>query len=354
MESSWIYQTAKPVNVETQQQALAYQDQLTKPPGSLGRLEQIAVRFSAMQQCLKPKLEQIAISVFAADHGVAAEGVSAFPQAVTAEMVRNFSTGGAAICVLARQLNASFEVVNLGTVVELGPLPNVLDLPIASQTANFCQSPAMDESQLQQALDAGRSAVQRAAEQSAQLFIGGEMGIANTTAATALAASLLHQPVAQLVGTGTGIDASAITHKITVIERALALHLNADTDVDADPLERLRCLGGFEIAALTGAYIHCAQQGIPALVDGFISTAAALVACRINPQARDWLLFSHNSAEPGHRSMQQALSAEPLLDLGMRLGEGSGAAVAVPLLQAACALQSQMATFAEAAVSGKE
>ena len=350
MESSWIYQTVKPVSDEVQQQALAYQDQLTKPPGSLGRLEQIAVRFSAMQQCLKPTLENIAITVFAADHGVAVEGVSAFPQAVTAEMVRNFSTGGAAICVLARQFEASFEVVNLGTVVKLDPLPKVLDQYIANQTANFCQSPAMSEFQLQQALEAGRSAVQRASEQSAQLFIGGEMGIANTTAATALAASLLHQPVAQLVGTGTGIDASVVTHKIAVIERALALHLNQD----ASPLELLRCLGGFEIAALTGAYIHCAQQAMPVLVDGFISTAAALVACRINPPVRDWLLFSHNSAEPGHRTMQQALSAEPLLDLGMRLGEGSGAAVAVPLLQAACALQSEMATFAEAAVSDRE
>ncbi|MEH6651499.1 MAG: nicotinate-nucleotide--dimethylbenzimidazole phosphoribosyltransferase [Motiliproteus sp.] len=350
MDSSWIYQAVTPVNEEMQQQALAYQDQLTKPQGSLGQLEQIAVQFSAMQHSLKPKLEQIAITVFAADHGVAAEGVSAFPQAVTAEMVRNFSTGGAAICVLARQLKASFEVVNLGTVIELGPLPSVRDQRIANQTANFCQAPAMSESQLQQALDAGQAAAQRASDQKAQLFIGGEMGIANTTAASALAAALLKAPVATLVGSGTGIDASVMAHKVAVIERALALHLDEKTV----PLELLRCLGGFEIAALTAAYIQCAQQGIAVLVDGFISTAAALVACRINPSVKEWLLFSHNSAEPGHRLMQQALNAKPLLDLGMRLGEGSGAAVAVPLLQAACVLQSEMATFAEAAVSDRE
>lgn len=352
MNSNWIEQPVQPLSDSLRDQALEYQNQLTKPPGSLGRLEQIGVQFSAMQNQLKPTLERIAVTVFAADHGVADEGVSAFPQVVTAEMVRNFARGGAAICVMARQLGASFEVVNLGTVAELEPLPNVVDQRIAAATANLSQTAAMTPAQFQQALSAGYEAAERAVDQDAQLFIGGEMGIANTTAATALAAAVLQRSVAELVGPGTGIDSAGIAHKVAVIDRALALHVPAGESVPSTEL--LRRLGGFEIAALTGAYVRCAQQGIAVLVDGFISTAAALYACRINAAVSDWLIFSHNSAEPGHRHMQQALDAEPLLDLGMRLGEGSGAAVAVPILRAACALQSEMATFADAAVSGHE
>ncbi|MFT5721787.1 MAG: nicotinate-nucleotide--dimethylbenzimidazole phosphoribosyltransferase [Motiliproteus sp.] len=350
MTSRWLTDAVSPLNLSRRDQAQAYQHQLTKPQGSLGQLESIAVQFSGMQGQLRPQLEQVLITVFAADHGVADEGVSAFPQAVTAEMVRNFSRGGAAICVLARQLGASFEVVNLGTLEALEPLPRVVDSRIASATANFCLGAAMGDTELVLALRAGLEAAERAEQQGAQLFIGGEMGIANTTAATALAAALLNRPVAELTGPGTGIDARGVTHKAAVIERALALHRQRLQD----PLEVLRCLGGFEIAALVGAYVRCAQLGIPVLVDGFITTAAALVACRINPAVRDWLLFSHNSAEPGHRALLEALEAETLLNLGLRLGEGTGAALAVPLLKAACALQAQMATFAEASVSGQD
>ena len=349
MSFDWLQQAPQSLDPSFREQALTYQNQLTKPPGSLGRLEQLAVELSAMQGSLKPAVEQLRITVFAADHGVADEGVSAFPQVVTAEMVRNFARGGAAICVLARQLGAQFEVVNLGTVAELESLPQVLDARIAAGTANFCRQAAMTEQQLRQALEQGRGAAERAAAQGATLFIGGEMGIANTTAATALAAAVLALPVDQLVGPGTGVDAKGVAHKQTVIEQALQRHA---TD-DADPLTLLQRLGGFEIAALVGAYVGCAQQGISVLVDGFIATSAALLACRINPAVREWLLFAHNSAEPGHRAMQQALAAEPLLDLGMRLGEGSGAAACVPLLRAACALQAEMATFAEAAVSDR-
>lgn len=347
MKPEWTSAAVSPVNLEMRDQAMAYQDQLTKPQGSLGQLERIAVQFSALQGRLKPELERVSITVFAADHGVADEGVSAFPQAVTAEMVRNFSRGGAAICVLARQIGASFEVVNLGTVAVLEPLPSVLDRRIAPATANLCVTAAMTQDQLTQALAAGFEAAERAQQQGAQLFIGGEMGIANTTSATALAAAILERPVIELSGPGTGVDASGVLHKVEVIERALELHRQALKD----PAAVLRCLGGFEIAALVGAFIRCAQRGIPVLVDGFITTAAALIACRINPGVRTWLLFSHNSAEPGHRAMQHALEAETVLDLGMRLGEGSGAAVAVPLLRSACALQAEMSTFADAAVS---
>ena len=350
ISTDWIIEATFPLSLELRDQALDYQNQLTKPQGSLGQLERIAVQFAAMQGQLKPELEHIAITVFAADHGVAAEGVSAFPQAVTAEMVRNFSRGGAAICVLARQIGASFEVVNLGTVAELESLPYVVERRVAAGTANFCLDAAMKQAELASALTTGRDAAERAQQLGAQLFIGGEMGIANTTSATALAAALLDLPVCELAGPGTGVDANGVQHKVAVIERALLRHRQQL----ADPAEVLCCLGGFEIAALVGAYIRCAQLGVPVLVDGFITTSAALVACRINPGVRDWLLFSHNSAEPGHRAIQHSLGAEPLLDLGMRLGEGSGAAVAVPLFQAACALHSQMATFAEASVSGQD
>ncbi len=349
-QHDWLQQPAQALNQQMRQQAQEYQNSLTKPAGSLGELERIGIQFSAMQGALKPQLTQVAISVFAADHGVAEEGVSAFPQAVTAEMVRNFAHGGAAICVLARGLDAQFEVVNLGTVVELEPLPNVIDCRIAPASGNFCHSAAMTPAQFQQALSAGRDAAERAKAQQAELFIGGEMGIANTTSAAALGAALLQRPAADLVGPGTGISPLQINHKTDVIDRAIRQHAPAQDN----PVELLRCLGGFEIAALSAAYIRCAQLAIPVLVDGFICTVAALYACRINQQLRDWLLFSHNSAEPGHRLLQQALEAEPLLDLGMRLGEGSGAAIAVPLLQSACALQAQMATFAEASVSDKE
>ncbi len=346
----WLLDGVATLDQQVQARALAYQQQLTKPPGALGRLEHLAVTLAAMQGELKPRLERIGISVFAADHGVADEAVSAFPQVVTTEMIANFSRGGAAISVLARRCNAHFEVVNLGTVVDAGELPGVVDARIAAATANFCHQPAMTPVQLERALAAGAEAVERALQQRAQLFIGGEMGIANSTSAAALAAAYLALPATVLAGPGTGVDAAGVEHKARVITQALSRH-QAQLH---EPLQILRCLGGFEIAALSGAYIRCAQSGLPALVDGFISTVAALAAVRINPGCRDWLLFSHNSAEPGHQQVLAALDAEPLVNLQMRLGEGSGAALVLPLLQAACALHGEMATFAEAGVSDKE
>jgi nicotinate-nucleotide--dimethylbenzimidazole phosphoribosyltransferase len=264
-------------------------------------------------------------------------------------MVKNFARGGAAICVLAKTHNAKLEVVNLGTVNDPGALPNVVRAVIAPSTANFAAEPAMTETQLAQALQAGRDSAMRAIDYGAQIYIGGEMGIANTTAAAALSCALLKASPKDLAGPGTGLDHAGVSHKVAVLERALALHAAHF----ASPLECLRRVGGFEIAALTGAYLTCAQQGLPVLVDGFITTAAALVAVRLAPQCADWFIYAHGSAEPGHARLLQALDAEPLLNLGMRLGEGSGAATALPLLRAACALHNGMATFAEAAVSGK-
>ncbi len=350
MTIEWIHKPVAIINNDYVVAARQHQNNLTKPQGSLGVLEDIAVRLSSMFSCARPVVDRVHIVIFAADHGVAEEGVSAFPQAVTVEMVRNFSRGGAAICVLAKELKADLEVVNVGTVLELEVLQGVIDQRVAAGTQNFSKLPAMTAQQLEQALTAGSDAVWRAKKSSAQLFIGGDMGIANTTSATAIACALLNETPEILAGPGTGLDASGVTHKAAVIQRALVLHkANMRT-----PMNVLQRLGGFEIAALTGAYLTCAQSGLPAVVDGFISTAAALVAIKINPQVKDWLFFAHASAEPGHKIMLQAMQVKPLVDMNMRLGEGSGAAVIVPLMRMACALHTGMATFAQAHVSNKK
>ncbi len=349
MNLDWINQPVKKINESLLQQAREHQLQLTKPPGSLGRLEDIAVRLVGMQGTQAIKLDKIAIVVFAGDHGVAEEGVSAFPQAVTTEMVKNFARGGAAISVMAKQLGAKLEVVDTGTVIPPPQLNGVLDKRIAAGTANMAKQPAMDETQLAQALQAGRDAVSRGLELGMQLFIGGDMGIANTTAATAIACALLKQSAVNIVGPGTGLDEAGIKHKAAVIESALVLH----SQTLQTPIDILRCVGGFEIAALCGAYLTCAQHGVPFMVDGFIASSAALLGVTIQPTVKDWLFMAHRSAEPGHRHMVEAIGVEPLLDLGMRLGEGSGAASAVPLLRMAVATHTQMATFAEAGVSEK-
>jgi len=349
MNTDWLAQPCAALNETARVAALARQGQLTKPPGSLGQLEALAVQLAAMQGMERPAVDRIVIVIFAGDHGVAVENVSAFPQAVTGEMVKNFARGGAAISVLANILNARLEVVNLGTVNDPGEWPGVVRAVIAPATANFAESPAMTEIQLATALQAGCAAVLRAKQDGAHLFIGGEMGIANTTSASAIACALLQESPQLLAGPGTGLDSKGVAHKAAVIQRALELH-RANL---VQPLDVLRHVGGFEIAALAGAYLAAAQNGMAVLVDGFISTVAALTAVRIQPDVRNWLLFAHTSAEPGHQRVLTALDAQPMLQIGMRLGEGSGAATAVPLLQLACALHNNMATFAEAQVSGK-
>ena len=348
-EMLWLNTPPAEPDAQAGRAAEARQARLTKPPGALGRLEAIAIRLAALQGRERPRIEGVRIAVFAGDHGVAARGVSAFPQAVTAEMVKNFARGGAAINVLARALDAELEVIDLGTAVDTGDPPGVIGQPLGPGTADFTREPAMSRHQLAGALAAGRHAAERARLDGASLFIGGEMGIGNTTAAAALGCALLGLSPAELAGPGTGLDAEGVARKAAVIEAGLARHRE---HLD-DPLEALRRLGGFEIAALAGADLACAHMGLPVLVDGFIATAAALAAARLCPGAERWFLFSHASAEPGHRALLETLGAEPLLDLGMRLGEGSGAAVAVPLLRLACALHDEMATFEEAGVSEK-
>lgn len=332
-------------NQESRRLAEALQSQLTKPPGSLGQLEDLALQFAAWQANEKPRLDKVCLRVFAADHGVCSQGVSLFPQEVTQQMVHNFSSGGAAISVLARAGNFDFEVWNLGTISPTPDMPWLKNIQITAGSADFTRCPALTEEQLAECLQAGCDSVA-----DCQLFIAGEMGIGNTTSAAALMAALYGLSGADVAGKGTGLDDRGVRHKAEVIDCALALH----AATIGDSMAMLRCLGGLEIASIVGAYIAAAQKSIPILVDGFITTVAAAYAVAINPDVRNWMLFAHCSAEQAHQKLLAKLQAVPLLDLGMRLGEATGAAVAVPLIRSAINLHSGMATFADAGVSNSQ
>lgn len=345
----WYNKPAAKINAEVKQQALQHQAILTKPAGSLGLLENVAVQFAAMQSSNTPNINKIHITIFAADHGVMDENVSAFPQAVTAEMVRNFSRGGAAISVLAKEINATLEVVDLGTIIELEALTGVLSKRIAPATNNFCKQSAMTKEQCQQALEIGRDIIDNVQSSNVDVFIGGDMGIGNTTTSAALACALLDEPAAKLVGPGTGVDAKGLAHKTNIIEQALELH-NSD---NGDAFKILCNLGGFEIVALVGSYIRAAQVGLPCIIDGFITSVAALFATKLCEGSDKWFIYSHQSAEPGHAIVLNTLKATPLLNLNMRLGEGSAAANVVGLVRNALALHNNMATFEQAGVSKK-
>lgn len=350
--NAWLAEAAMVPNADAAASAAQRQRCLTKPPGSLGRLEEIAIRLAGMQGVECPIIEKVAVTVFAADHGIAAAGVSAFPQSVTAAMVANFLAGGAAISVAAKALGAELSIVDVGVA---HPIPRhppsdtpLLLRAVAAGTADSRSAPAMTEAQLATALDAGREAVDRAVHAEAQLFIAGEMGIANTTAAAALACMATGEAATVLCGPGTGLDTLGVAHKVAIVEQMLCRHTEA---AQGQPLAQLRRVGGFEIAALVGALVRCAQRGVPVLIDGFIVSVAALIARQLCPGLDDWSFYAHRSAEPGHRSVLAHCAAQPLLDLDMRLGEGSGAAAAVPLLRLACALHAGMATFEEAGVA---
>lgn len=340
--AAWLRVPAKSINHAFIEGAREYQNTLTKPPGALGRLETLAIQFCGFQAQKKPQLNDIQITIFAGDHGVCCHRVSPFPQAVTAQMVQNFIDGGAAISVLSQLWGADLTVVDVG-VAEAINNTHVVDRKVAKGTRDFTESPAMTLEQCMAALSVGRDQVTFA-----QLFIGGEMGIGNTTAASAIYAAVLGLKAEDSVGPGAGLPENALDTKRQIVQRGLQCH----KDVLDNPLSILQCLGGFEIAALVGSYITAAQAGVPVLVDGFISSAAALIASRVNPSIIPWLLFAHQSAEPAHQRILTELTAEPLLNLGLRLGEGSGAALAIPLIQSALQLHNQMATFAQAGVAG--
>lgn len=368
---------------QAQQDAYARQIILTKPEGSLGLLEEIVVRLAGMQGTATPNINKPWVSVFAADHGIATVGVSAFPQVVTQEMVKNFCNGGAAINVLANFAGADFEVIDVGVLQDVGPLPHLISARIAAGTQNFLGQPAMTQQQMLDALQVGADAVDRAKAASADLFVCGEMGIGNTTAATAMTSVLSGKSVQKLVGEGTGIGFRQKKQKAEFIAQAIETHQQHLTS----PLRVLQYLGGLEIAAMTGAYLRGAQIGMPMIVDGVIASAAAWVAdfiarndqlsgcdsiekmmelgkysipeslfctCGSLPRITEWCFFGHQSAEPAHAIILEALGGTPMLQFEMRLGEASGAALAIPLIKQACALHNQMATFEAAGVSGAD
>lgn len=343
--TEWYLEPCASISTDVYDQAQARQLQLTKPPGSLGRLEQLAIELSSMQARVTPSVDRVEIAVFAGDHGIANESVSAFPQVVTTEMVKNFARGGAAISVMARQIGAGLSVINAGTINQQGFDAPVIDQPVAFGTGNIAVEPAMTALQCLQALELGKQIVD-GYENNTEVVIGGEMGIGNTTSASALATAFGVSSAEKLVGPGTGLNSEGVSHKLKMIKQTLTR-----VGDNRSELELLSELAGFEIVALAGFYIRAAQRGFTILVDGFISSVAALAACKINAEVRAWMLFSHNSAEPGHQLVLEYLKANPLMSLQMRLGEGSGAAVAFTLLRSACVLQNEMATFAEAGVT---
>jgi len=322
-------------------------DDKTKPRRSLGRLEEIACGIAAMRGTERPDLPEKAIVVMAADHGVAAEGVSAYPQEVTRQMVLNFVRGGAAINVLARQAGARLVVVDMGVAGDLEAAPGLLVRRIAAGTRNFVVGPAMSRDEAVRALETGIALARELVASGVTLIGTGEMGIANTTAASALATVLTGCPVADATGRGTGVDDAAWQRKVGVIERAIACN-RPDPD---DALDVLAKLGGFEIAGLAGLILGAAAQRVPVVLDGVITGAAALIAVHLAPAAAGYLLASHRSVEPAHGPLLAALGLEPLLDLSLRLGEGTGAALAFGLVDAALRILHEMASFADAGVA---
>ncbi|MBT3266239.1 nicotinate-nucleotide--dimethylbenzimidazole phosphoribosyltransferase [Candidatus Poribacteria bacterium] len=325
-------------------------DNLTKPLGSLGALEGVACRLVTATGHAEPRFREKRVIVFAADHGVAAEGVSAYPSEVTAQMVLNFLAGGAAINVLARHAGAKVVVVDVGVAADMGSPAGLISRKVAPGTRNMRVGPAMDASDALAALEVGIDIAQREIAAGADMIAMGEMGIGNTTAATAVTAAVTGKPVADLTGSGTGIDEDRRALKVQVIEDALALHAPS---VD-DPVALLASVGGFEVGAIAGATLAAAANRVPVVVDGFISTAGALIAALLCPDAKNAMFASHSSAEPGHAAALEWLGLEPLLRLGLRLGEGTGAALAMPILQAAGLVLGEMASFADAGVSTAE
>jgi nicotinate-nucleotide--dimethylbenzimidazole phosphoribosyltransferase len=328
------------------QQAL---DRLTKPPGSLGRLEELARRLAEISGQFPPRAERAVIFTLAADHGVVVEGVSAYPQIVTAQMVENLLRGGAAVNVLARHVGARVVVVDVGVAAPLPAHAQLVDRKIAAGTRNMVSGPAMSRGEATAAIEVGTALVEAERGQGLDLIGTGEMGIGNTTAASAVVAALTGAPVEAVTGAGTGVDEEGRGRKVAAIERALAVnHPDAGDGIDV-----LAKVGGLEIAGLCGVILAGAASRIPVVLDGFIAGAAALAAVRIKPEARHYLLASHRSTEPGARHVLDALGLEPYLDLGMRLGEGTGAALCIGLAKAAVKLLGEMATFKSAGVTDR-
>jgi len=325
-------------------------DSLTKPQGSLGRLEELAARYVAIREEIFPRFERKRVVVFAADHGVVAEGVSAYPQEVTFQMVHNFLNGGAAINVLARLVGAGVEVVDVGVNHEFEPGMKLVSRKVAYGTRNMAKEPAMTREEALRAVWVGVERAQEAVEDGVDVLAPGDMGIGNTTAAAALTTVFTGRPAGAVTGRGTGVDDQTLSHKVAVINRAIALHkVTGD-----DPLGALAAVGGLEIAAITGFILAAAAARRPVVLDGFIAAAGALVAVRLVPAVADYLVAGHRSVEPGHQIILDHLGLKPLFNLQMRLGEGTGAVLAMNLLEAGVRIYREMATFAEAGVAEKK
>lgn len=336
----------EPADVAWEERARERIDTLTKPPGSLGRLEDLAARVSAMMRTDRPRAERKRLVLMAGDHGVCAQDVAPYPQAVTQQMVVNIATGGAAISQFVKVTGAELVVADLGVMADVDA-PGLLKAKVAYGTADMTEGPAMTRAQALEALLVGIGIAETAADEGVQVLGTGEMGIGNTTPAAALTAAYCDAEPRLCAGRGTGLDDAGVARKAEVIGRALDVNRVADLD----PLGVLAAVGGLEIAGLAGVVLGAASRKVPVVIDGYISSAAALAAVRIAPTAADYIVASHQSVEPGHRIVLNAIGVEPHLDLAMRLGEGTGAALTFAIVEAACRMLSDMATFAEAGVS---
>lgn len=345
-----ISETIQPVNKQNGQKVAEYIDTLTKPLGSLGRLEEIAIQLAEITGEAFPTVTPPGVIVFAGDHGVVQEGVSAYPQEVTSQMVMNFVYGGAGINVFSRQIGAKFEIVDVGVASDLNQ-ESVVNKKVRYGTRNFCVEDAMTRAEAEQAIAVGYERAEAMIKnQGIKCLIVGEMGIGNTTPSSAILAVLSGKDITELVGGGTGLASEQISHKQAVIKRGI----EARKPDRNDPIDVLAKLGGLEIAAMTGAMLAAAANRIPILVDGFICTVSAILAKEISSDAGGYMIMGHRSFEVGHETAINLLGKKPLLDLGFRLGEGTGAAVAYPILQSAVLMLKEMATFSSAGISGKE
>lgn len=339
-----------PPDSSVAQAAQAHIDNLTKPLGALGRLEELALRLAVIRGSDRLEQPRPAVAVFAADHGVTEAGVSPYPREVTAQMVLNFLAGGAGINVLARQVGAEVRVVDVGVDFDFDDAPGLKKAKVARGTANLTLGPAMTQDQAVAAIMVGAETAAELIAGGCDLLVPGEMGIGNTTASACLTSVLTGRDPAQVTGRGAGLDDPGLANKTAMIQKALAANpVSAD-----DPLGLLAALGGLEIAAICGYVLGAAGAGVPVMVDGFISTVGAALAAALCPAAKDYLLGGHRSVEIGHQALLDLLGLDPLLDMGMRLGEGTGGMLAVNLVRAAVAIYNEMATFESAGVSGKE
>lgn len=350
MKLEEIIEKIKPLDDAAMRSAQVRQNMLTKPQGSLGRLEELSIQLAGVYRKPLPSIKDKVIITMAGDHGVVAEGVSAFPQEVTPQMVFNFLNGGAAINVLSRHVGARVVVVDMGVAHDFEPHPSLVVKKVAKGTANISQTPAMTRAQAEQSILSGVEVIEAEIKRGLDIVGTGEMGIGNTTPSAAIAAVLTGESPAKIAGRGTGVDDEGLKRKISAIERALAVN----QPNPKDGLDVLAKVGGFEIGGLAGVILGAAANGRPVMVDGFISTAAAMIAVTIAPAARPYLISAHRSQEFGHSLMLNWLGLKPLFDFDLRLGEGTGAALGISMAEAACKILSEMATFDEAGVSDKE